>query len=74
MSLFRVNAGTQVKHDGVLYAAGETFEADLDQVQALSRYVTPVEEKAVESAPNKAQTSSPNKARKAPAKKAPTKK
>lgn len=72
--IYRVNDGTQVKHAGVLYAAGETFEADPASVDALSQYVTPVEEKAVESAPNKAQTSSPNKARKAPAKKAPTKK
>lgn len=74
MSVFRVNDGTQVKHDGVLYAAGETFEADPAEIGAVAQYVSPVEEKAVEVAPNKAQMSSPNKARKAPAKKAPTKK
>ena len=62
MSLWKVNEGTQVKHGGVLYAAGETFEAD--EVGPVAQYVTEVvPEKAKASAPNKARKSSPNKSK-----------
>lgn len=49
---FRVADGTQVNHGGVLYAAGETFKADPDDVkEAIQReYVAPVAAKPTKAA------------------------
>jgi hypothetical protein len=51
MAKYKVREGYQVKHDGKLYAAGQTFEATKAQADALGDLVS-----EVRSAPaNKAQ-------------------
>lgn len=71
MAKWKVNEGTQVvAPNGVLYAAGESFEATEAEIAAerLAALVTkatakPAASKAQESSPNKAQRSSPNKSK-----------
>jgi hypothetical protein len=55
MAQWKVKEGTQVKYDGKMHAAGDTFSATEEQVasRGLSAYVEPVT-KAQQSGANKA--------------------
>ena len=70
MTKWRVREGYQVKHDGKMLEAGDTFTLTEDQVagRGLGAYVEEVaaERKADEPVEAKAQHSSENKAQRAP--------
>ena len=53
MAKWKVREGTQVKHDGTLYAAGETFEASKAQAAQFGDLVSEVRQAQ---ATHKAQT------------------
>jgi hypothetical protein len=55
MAKYKVREGYQVKHDGKLYAAGETFEATKAQADAFGDIVSEVRQQAQPKADNKAQ-------------------
>lgn len=73
MPKYVVNDWTQIKWDGQNLTGGDTFEAEAEDVAALSQYVSPVPEdpepepeeepapKAKPAAKNKAAKASPNK-------------
>lgn len=55
MAKWKVREGTQVKFDGKLYAAGETFEASEAKVSGFGDLVEQVRQQAQPKATNKAQ-------------------
>lgn len=72
MAKWKVKEGTQVKHDGKMLQAGDSFSATEEQIAArgLGAYVEPASEPKPEpkkpEPEAKAQTSSENKAQRAP--------